>query len=709
MFNKYRHYIKEPDLVNSNDERIDFLALGKYDFDKEIILLNNIFLKFSDLKEKWETSDTFEKEMDDLIFEFHRFFDVEIKWWFSADYLSNDSSIKSPLLLLEYKDNFSIKIKPLIKILEYYIWDLSRTCFCNDFVQEKNSLFFNEETEITLNNFDDIIVFFEKLKKTIIDMSFRGFQVWYNEKEEEYRKLLIFKEDYFLSDGQKEEAMWNKTDLELVLTEQKINIFISDFLNNLKSEWIIDDFINYSEEEINIIEKNWLYFQKIAELDVNGQNVYLSIISRHSRYHNDNEEVWLFSSFKEKSPEILDFFEKLYGYRKNHLVENTKMKVDSLIDLLDVSPFNNRMNDENINRRNLVIKEIRDNKWFFDSKSTTLAEIIRGNDTIFDSQYSSDYFDKNKLKWNNNIVDFIFEEKNTEFNKIKLNNFEVIEIVKKDWERKCIELSTCEKWKVKYWATHWSSWVNEYLWETELFWKWYYKVTMSLYNWFWVWGMELYIDKNNNAFSLDEIKKTLPYSKILIDVESRSNDFILKNKDKFTKYSFEDHWEKFEHIPSFIGSWEFIVFDSVIKETFNKVFKQQEEIFKGYNNDFIEKYMWNIEIEPVIPSIRALMYFVLEHFEKIEKARNWRILRLRSDTKVPEIDWVYVNCIKSDDDIAWEYYEVVIWEEWLDWKIDISSWSRTELIVDWNAYWSDTSILEIYKKKESGWIHMIVE
>ncbi|MEA3387250.1 MAG: hypothetical protein U9Q66_02470 [Patescibacteria group bacterium] len=49
MFNKYDHYIKEPDLVNSNNERIDFLKLKDYDFFDQKNLISSIFTTYNDL------------------------------------------------------------------------------------------------------------------------------------------------------------------------------------------------------------------------------------------------------------------------------------------------------------------------------------------------------------------------------------------------------------------------------------------------------------------------------------------------------------------------------------------------------------------------------------------------------------------------------------------------------------------------------------
>ena len=706
MFDKYKHYIKEPDLVNSNDERIDFLALEKYDFDKEITLLNNIFLKFSDLKEKWESNDVFEKEMDELIFEFHRFFDVAIWWWFSADYLSDDSSIKSPLLLLEYKDNFSIKIKSLIKILEYYIWDLSRTCFYNDFVQEKNSLFFNEETEIILNNFDDIISFFEKLKKVIIDMSFRGFQVWYNEKEEEYRKLLYFREDYFLNKKEREAFIWNSTYLALTLTHTFwVSSIIEFFLNDLRNEWIIDNFINYSEDKnVELTKKNWLYFKKLADFTLNWEKLYLSSVIRENKEYSLKEEIWLFISFKEKTFDILDFFEKLYEYRKDYILDKVSLHVSSIIDLLDVSPFNNRMNNKNITRANLSIQTLKNKSSFFDSKPKKLIQEIKDNQEKWYS-ISSDEINSQKLKWNNNIIDFIFEEKGTEFNKIELNNLDVIEVVKKDWERKCINLENFLNWEIKCsYGNFWKK-VLKYLWEVNFNWEIYHKIVLKVRYWPKSFGetFELYVDSNNEAFVLGDI---LFYKEIYVKYDKLFKLSLLKNVKKiFTKDTIEDHWEKLEHIPKDFSSSKgvYVIHDKIINWTFNEIFEEQLKIVE----EFEKKN--NSKNKIIIPDIRTLAYLVYKNLDKINKARKWKTLRLRSSTKVPEFDWVYINCKDPDDDIAGEYYEVVIWEEWSNWKIDISSWSRTELIVDWNHHWSNTSILEIYKKKEGGGIHMILE
>ena len=647
FLNKFKHYIEEPELLNSKWERIDFLELKNYTFEKEKELLNTIFSIFNDSIIKWIDYNEITRLLESISIKIHNLYWVEKDNYDELTLWNYDIYVLWQLFNILVRDNeIVISINNINLLLDSFIWDLHDSYLRNDLTRNSSDIVLSqlEDKYKILKNAKDIEDFFNDFKEFILGRAIRWFQVWYNEKKEEYRKLIFFKWDY----------KW--INFKSFDKDQDI----SDFLRELQKENILL-WYDYIDEYID--DKDWLIYNHLFNIKLkNGVILELNTI-----WWLREEIKWIFFSFKEKSFEILDFFEKLYAYRKNHIVENTKWKVENILDLLDVSPFNNRLNEKNISRANLVIRDIEPKaysvKWISKAyftmwyskmyKYRKLIDAIISRQTIWSAIFESDFedyfFDQWVLKNNSYIEDFIYKRKSSSFVDLKIDWFKIIEV---------------DRWIIEYW-------LDKY-----------------------------YLDLD----TFEEIKDIDSYtnnSVVFISEEEAKNikEIILENREKFTKETFEDHWKKLEHIPviDIWVDWEYYIsWEKVVDMSYDRPYNQQQTIVDTWKSNDPNKQ--NL----IIPDIQTLIHLVLKDLDKINKVRWDKILRFRSSTKVPDIDKVYKNR-EEYEDIVWEYYEVVIWDPEHNWKIDIDTWSWE---FTWELGW-ETCLLSVFKKdkwyKSSKW------
>lgn len=466
MFNKYKYYIEEKELLNWNLERIDFKVLFEYNFEKEKELLLNIIDYYFELNTKWYEIDDMKSKVLDKVKVFERYMwinDIRYWWtqnwwrWNSIDIDFEDSSIK-------------VTLKKFDTYIRKYIWDLEKTSWYNNL--NKNNIankkfYWNrykyerdwdkiDANYFEIKKFEDIDQFFNDFKTWLLDIAAQGFQVGYNEKKKEYRKLLFFEGDYKLDDK-------IGSDILDPFEEEKFWSFSFDTLS-IKYEslyWIIWEANEY-----------WLYESDIWKYVLeNWKEVFIKTLwIKKLELKNTYSRVWIYISFDELTPDLLVFLEELYYFRRNHVVENTNTKVLDLLDLLDFSPYNYRLNNKNRARANLVIREVLDNKKYFmlSDNQKKLIESIRDREELWawitENIVKSNNFDKQKLKTNRNIDDFIFEKEKTEYEILEFDNFKVVELKKQWGNSKFIRLDTFEPWIISYqiWETLYNERIEKY-------------------------------------------------------------------------------------------------------------------------------------------------------------------------------------------------------------------------------------------------------